>query len=492
MMLADKTSQRTPLNPSSLEFAYLEYQLQLSLHASTARILQAFSISNPHLTSQFDRRCKDVLSLPSWVDCSTLAGGNSEDEVLRRGFQLGVAPATSSGMKFSVGNFKNSEKTHGPKHRRMLLCKIGVGRAYTADEARAEKDLIPDGYDSFYIEDPKRIASDENRHEYYIKSSAQILPQYLVHFEFDATLEKKSLETQQSTAQQTLPPSATPATPNCTTPKFSLVTSAPQSQKAPQNHLEHVMIGNHANGEASKHKLVSVAEAYDTVMVESNERDPVLQGRRLEIQNQMAAVSAREKAVEKMGGHVEVLVEEMYRKALSESRGIVKRKMDVLRGDGLELRRQLQEIERLESFLKYQQAGDPTQFLFSWARHQQVRSELHDFKHFRDDIDVQLDMKVTGGISVIIDPTAAQNAAVAQSMSNLSNSNSNSPIKKLQQKVSSSLNAPTSNVGMGLPRRVQERRTQRRTSDFFSETLGALDGMTVQDDASFCGTFDQD
>jgi hypothetical protein len=68
--------------------------------------------------------------------------------------------------------------------------------------------------------------------------------------------------------------------------------------------------------------------------------------------------------------------------------------MNILLGDEMELSRQLGEMNMLEDFLKYAKQGDATHFLFSWSRHQLFRSELHDFKHFRDDIDVQLDLKV--------------------------------------------------------------------------------------------------
>ncbi|KAJ1547915.1 hypothetical protein HK096_009161 [Nowakowskiella sp. JEL0078] len=47
-----------------------------------------------------------------------------------------------------------------------------------------------------------------------------------------------------------------------------------------------------------------------------------------------------------------------------------------------------------------------TSFLFGWARQQECRSELHDFGFFRDAIDVQLDVKVVGAISVVTDPGA--------------------------------------------------------------------------------------
>ena len=68
--------------------------------------------------------------------------------------------------------------------------------------------------------------------------------------------------------------------------------------------------------------------------------------------------------------------------------------MNTLLGDKLELNRQLLDIDRLESFLKYQQQGDATSYLFNWSRHQLFKAALHDFQFFKRDIDVQLDAKV--------------------------------------------------------------------------------------------------
>ena len=57
-MLTDKVGSKTQISPSSPEFGYLEYGLQLALNASTARIVSAFAVSNPHLSLQFESRCR--------------------------------------------------------------------------------------------------------------------------------------------------------------------------------------------------------------------------------------------------------------------------------------------------------------------------------------------------------------------------------------------------------------------------------------------------
>lgn len=46
----------SPVAPDSSNYAFLQYFLRLSLHASTARILSAWEVSNPQLTMSFERR----------------------------------------------------------------------------------------------------------------------------------------------------------------------------------------------------------------------------------------------------------------------------------------------------------------------------------------------------------------------------------------------------------------------------------------------------
>jgi hypothetical protein len=102
-MLSDKPGAKTQLGHTTAEFAQLEYALQLTLKSSTARILTAHSLSNPHLNLQFERRCKDILTLPCWLEAESLSGANTEEDVIRRGFQFS-SPTT--GMKMRVGEIQ--------------------------------------------------------------------------------------------------------------------------------------------------------------------------------------------------------------------------------------------------------------------------------------------------------------------------------------------------------------------------------------------------
>ena len=101
-----------------------------------------------------------MLTVDSWVDLEGLKDPvNGEDSVLERGFAFGSA---GSGMKFPVGTFdldgllvSNAGKSGsrpGKITKRLLLCKVAIGRAYNAADDFAKIAAIPDGYDSFVVD----------------------------------------------------------------------------------------------------------------------------------------------------------------------------------------------------------------------------------------------------------------------------------------------------------------------------------------------------
>ncbi|KAJ3010638.1 hypothetical protein HKX48_007306 [Thoreauomyces humboldtii] len=533
--MSEKHGGKTQLSPGTPEFGALEYSLQLALRASTTRIVSAHALSNPHLTLQFEKRCNDTLILPSWLDATQLAGSNTEEDVIRRGFEF---PPSQHGMKFVVGGLEaGRRKGEGRGLRKALLCRVGVGRAYVADEVTAENTKVPDGYDSFYVKgpgddaakDPKNV-NDQYHHEYFVRETAQILPVYLVHYDFDYSKENKSREKAKCDNCE-----EEHATVFCTADAANLCGKCDAQLHVSKLASRHVrtpigkgadvfgscrhhpdklieffcsqchipvcvfckMVGNHANGEAARHQLVSVAEAYTSVIQEAQTHDPILQARRTEITSQIAAVNSRAKAVEKMGAQIEAQIEDMYKRAMADLKHVVKNKLTVLLGDELELHRQFGEIERLEEFLRYQQEGDATTFLFNWAKHQQCRSELHDFRFFRNQIDVQLDARITGGITVSIDRDRA--AVVANGGPNGAGTGGaggggvGGGGKKLGHghghghgSKAATLSGPVtspkaSGFGMGMPTQTlkPERRVHRRISDFFAETLGTFDQMSA-------------
>jgi hypothetical protein len=69
--------------------------------------------------------------------------------------------------------------------------------------------------------------------------------------------------------------------------------------------------------------------------------------------------------------------------------------MAILLGEEIELRRQLEQMEWLETFLKIQQVTlSPTEFLYAWNRHMKIRGDLHSFENLQMHVDVKPDLMV--------------------------------------------------------------------------------------------------
>ncbi|EPZ34349.1 hypothetical protein ROZALSC1DRAFT_26480 [Rozella allomycis CSF55] len=525
------STDKTQLTTASSSFSFLEYFLQISIKGTTARIVNAYALSNPHLTVSFENKCQDMLVLDSWVDMESLSSPNTEEEIIKNGFQF----TNGGGHKFAVGSlrplYKNDIMTGKKIVKKVLLAKIGVGRSYFADEEYAKIGTLPDGYDSFYNgkivdklqEAPPQKGDDIDQdyyQEYILKDSTQVLPLYIITFEFDPNLEKKSrdknycdnceksvasvyctadsaylchacdvtLHNSKLTSRHTRTPigQGPEVFGNCRHHADKAVEFfCPQCHVPVCVHCK--MVGHHSSGESAKHKLVSVQEAYKSVYENSLAPDPILHARKSSIENQLNCIAARAKLVEKNSAEIKQQIDDLYKKALAELKIVTKKKLTVLKGDECELYRQLFEIHRLEEFLKYQQSGgDPTQFLLNWGRHLQIRSELHAFRFFRDVIDVQADIKCGGNI-------------IIQMENNQTNVNQNRPGSAASVSGSSfTLQSKKGNVydaiATGKPRLpaskpltgksvtkndgssiLDDRSKVRRTSDFFAETLHALD-----------------
>lgn len=432
----------TVLTSESPTFAYIEYFLRLSLCASTARIERAWEVSNPQLTLQFDKRSRSVLTVDAWVEISNGAEcGNkqSEEDIIKRGF----VTDGNEGIRFRVGRLRMSANAGEKVNRRFLLCKVAVGRAYNATEDYARINGVPDGYDSFVIDDASSTASMSaadpggpvpDSMEYIIKDTSQVLPTYVAVVDFDPEEECRSRQriTCENCEQH-------PAVVFCKADSASLcracdeqmhqsklsqkhqrvpLESGPQAFASCRQHSDRLveyycptcsrpvcvsckMIGHHSTGEAAKHRLVTVQEAFRTVSEAASAHDPILAQRRSAINQRLSLVSERAKAVQDNADAIQRLLADLYARAEADVRAIARRKLNVLRGDCRELDRELAEISQLELFVRYQRDGsNATQFILDWAHHQRLRNELHAFPFAREGIDVEADIRLNGAIQV--------------------------------------------------------------------------------------------
>lgn len=145
-----------PLATENPHLPAIEYFLRLSLQASTARISSAWEISNPQLTHAFERRTRGLLAVDSWLEVNSK---EEEEELIRKGVEI----EAGGYRKFKTG--KLDLKEGAVKGKRLVLCKVAIGRALNAQE----KDLppsIPEGYDSLLI--------DGSTYDYLIRDVSQV------------------------------------------------------------------------------------------------------------------------------------------------------------------------------------------------------------------------------------------------------------------------------------------------------------------------------
>ena len=422
--------------------------------------------------------------MDSWIDVDSLKatdGANHEDSILQNGFQF---PSTDSGINFPVGKFDLSSlckdsRASGKITKRLMLCKVAIGRAYNANEDFAKIAAIPDGYDSFYIEseDGKKNEnanansntgaqqkSRKNRQQqqqaeeesqqpdhdhthadcypesfnYLVKDSSQILPTFVVVFEFDAEAERRSrqkvtcencerrvatvfcqsdaanlcdqcdaeMHSSKLAARHTRVPlegNGAQTFSHCRIHPDKIVEFfCPSCSRPVCVHCK--MVGHHSTGDAARHKLITIAEAFKSVAESANSIDPILESRKAAIRAQKESVEERAKQVITNAEAIQQQLDEIYHRAQSDLKALLKKKLNVLRGDNVELDRELAEIRQLEAFLEYQKSGpNATQFILDWSHHQRLRTELHSFPFFRESIDVLPDIRVNGGIQVHVE-----------------------------------------------------------------------------------------
>ena len=93
---------------------------QLSLRSTDVKDLAVWSIGNPHLNIQFERRVGAKLTLDSWVDVASLDTTlNPLQDVTTRGFRV---PADGTGALFRVGNIKFESDASGTLVLLFLCC----------------------------------------------------------------------------------------------------------------------------------------------------------------------------------------------------------------------------------------------------------------------------------------------------------------------------------------------------------------------------------
>ncbi|KAL4154944.1 hypothetical protein PRNP1_007058 [Phytophthora ramorum] len=167
------------------------------------------------------------------------------------------------------------------------------------------------------------------------------------------------------------------------------------------------MIGDHSIGEKGSHRLLTVADAYESCLRESLRPDPLITSRKTVIENKLQFLTRVQRAVQDNKTHVAAAIKEQCARALRNLDEAVSVKTRVLSGEALEFERQLQQIDWVDESLEDHRTLLPAvEFLSAWSQHKLLRAEQRDFPPFAHGSNnsaeqVKADLQLAGELRVM-------------------------------------------------------------------------------------------
>ncbi|KDO16824.1 hypothetical protein SPRG_17691 [Saprolegnia parasitica CBS 223.65] len=409
---SDSVATVTALNPLTKEFQRVRYLLQASLpgYRVPDDDVMIWDMQNPALSAQYEQATGGLLELDSWVAVEDL--GPSIEQVYSYGFH---APHEAShAMKLTTGNITMDQPGKKGK-KQYVLCKVATGRSMVIEDEAMAAQPLPPGYDSYYIV-PKAPRTTGYCHEYIVTNTQQILPQYLVRFGYQwmdpklrqrlcalcellpAAVACRCCEAELCAACDHDTHAANKLMSRHARTPLSIDAARPttyvgQNALHDTKHVEFYcpvcavpvcvnckMVGDHSCGEKGLHRLISIPDAYEQSLKESNKVDPLVESRKMLIGTRLGHITERVNDVKRNRDAVEMLLRSTLDAALATLEAETSAKLRVLRCEELELSRQVQQIAWADEFLALQrQTLPPVAFLSAWHEHKPLRIEQRDF-----------------------------------------------------------------------------------------------------------------
>ncbi|GMF13804.1 unnamed protein product [Phytophthora lilii] len=167
------------------------------------------------------------------------------------------------------------------------------------------------------------------------------------------------------------------------------------------------MVGDHSIGEKGSHRLLTVADAYESCLRESLRPDPLIVSRKTVIENKLQFLTRVQRSVQENKAQVAAAIKEQCARALQNLDEAVAMKMRILSGEALEFERQLQQIDWVDESLEDHRTLLPAvEFLSAWSQHKLLRAEQRDFPPFAHGSNnsaeqVKADLQLAGELHVM-------------------------------------------------------------------------------------------
>ncbi|KAF4036571.1 B-box zinc finger [Phytophthora infestans] len=167
------------------------------------------------------------------------------------------------------------------------------------------------------------------------------------------------------------------------------------------------MVGDHSIGEKGSHRLLTVADAYESCLRESLRPDPLITSRKTVIENKLQLLTRVQRSVQDNKAQVASAIKEQCARALRSLDDAVAIKTRVLSGEVLEFERQLQQIDWVDESLEdHRKLMPAVEFLAAWNQHKLLRAEQRDFPPFAHGSNnsaeqVKADLQLAGELRVM-------------------------------------------------------------------------------------------
>ncbi|OLP84564.1 Zinc finger protein CONSTANS-LIKE 10 [Symbiodinium microadriaticum] len=345
-----------------------------------------------------------------------------------------------------------------PAGRRLyefLLCRLGAGRSYLIDNpSHAETLALPPEYDSFFTrhspaneqviheEYPGVLPRHVLHHEYMVRDPAQALPVYLVHFEFDPEMPEllnlplcdhcglqaamvyceaddaifcRPCDSRIHSANKLaarhirVDINRRPNAPlgNCPDHAGSEADMYCTECKVPV--CQHCRkLGSHSAGEAKKHRLVNLREAYQHALKASTvTANSVLTDRQRVESQQVSELDRRLVTVQESTQALEDGIYDQVQLAVKQGQALAEEQALLLMADELEAKRQLDQAAWMDSFLEEHVKNlPPPDFLEAWLQHAKVRQEVSQLGRLTEPRS-SATLRLEGGLRLVADTAEA-------------------------------------------------------------------------------------
>ena len=356
-----------PLMPHDPDFRMMEYQLKLSLRSASARVLSVHALHPPEQNIEFEKRNVGSVVLDSWVYTPALPEDNTVQQIANHGGRFRIGDP-SKGAQFSSGAIRLHADEHGDEYAQrnrppgsmqleFLHLRLCTGQSFLMERENIGKHTVPQGYDSIKIHTPGTDGDPHNFYqEYIVNQEARVWPDFVVNCIYDPEDDRRGLAG--------------------------------------------------VNTKVANWRIHCYQEMFGRTMDELEHQKKVVEERKGTIAQQLHQIDAKMNLVSQNHAHAQDKIYAVVQQVVQILHQRTQAKLNLLQSDDVELRRQMESFEWMESFLSYQktllETGllDPVEFLQNAQQHkltvEEAPCEIVDSYN-----KVNADLKVVGDLTVL-------------------------------------------------------------------------------------------